>query len=270
MKLSTEQATKLLSDLGVDAEIVEAKEADADVKIEDIAAEVTEYLKPGIVEAVKSEHEAANHAKFINTLRSGVQRTLNIPKKEMDGKTLEDILALVKTTTESKGTTEASEWKTKYETAVQDYEQQLEIANTTWETKYNTEIQAANKKYIDRDINDVYQTQVGKIARQGGDLVKQSKVLRSLIQQEGIEEVYDEANKSLVFKKDGKILKVEETLANLAKDVLPIATSTNHINPKDVKNGSVPDSGIVQKTTFDELPTKDAGAKIYEWASKAE
>lgn len=267
MKISTDTAVKLLQELLGDVELVEAEKADADVTVESLQADITEAVKPSIIESAKGEFEAANNGKFLGTLRSAAQRKLSIPKKDTDGKTVDEILDIIKGATEAKGGTEASEWKTKYEAAVQDYEAQIEAKETDWQTKYDTDLGAANKRYTDRDINDMYLNAVNKMPRQGGDPVKQAKVLRSLAQADGIEEVWDEAKKELVLKKDGKVLKFDDTLTALGKDVLPIATSTAHIKPSEVK-ASGTNGGVVEDKAFEGLPTGDAGAKFMEWASK--
>jgi hypothetical protein len=262
MKISNETAQKLLAELGVDVEVV-AENEDKDVDINSLVEDVTNTLKPTIETGLKETLETAIGARQNGTALSAIQQVFGIPKKDLDGKTFKEMFGIVKEHVSKGGADEANEWKTKYETAVQDYEAQLENKETEWQTKYDADISVERQKYSDRDINDGFVALVNKLPRQGGDPLKQAKVLRNLAKEEGIEVSYDEGKKELVFKKDGKLLKADDTISNLAKDVLPVATSTNHIKPKDVLGNP-----IVQRQEGAPLDGIPAGDKMAEFYSK--
>lgn len=265
MKISLSTAQKLLEELGVDVELV-AENDDTGVDVSALASEATEYLKPQILSAAKEGTEAELNGKFLGTLRSAVQRTLNIPKKEMEEKSVSEIMAIIKANTESHTGEAANEWKSKYEAAVQDYETQLENTQSTWQSKYDNDIKAANDRYTDRDINDAIVGIVNKMPRSGGDPVKQARVLRNLAKEAGYEMSFDEASKALKMVKDGKPAKVEEAFNELAADVLPLAKNTSHIAPNSV-NGQPPVQRV-ENTTYEGLPAGDKLAAVFAAVNK--
>lgn len=266
MKISHEQAAKLLTELGLqDVELV-AENEDKDINIDDLVVEATNALKPSIIDAAKADLEADHNGKFLGSLRSAVQRTFNIPKKDMEGKPLQEVLGLVKTNLDSHSSTEANEWKTKYEAAVQDYEAQLETAQTTWQTKYDTDLTVERQKYADRDINDAFVSEVNKMPRQGGDPVKQARVLRNLAKEAGYEISFDEAKKALSMVKDGKAAKVSEVLNELAADVLPLAKNTSHVPPSTLNNQQPVQR--VENVEYNGLPAGDKLAGIMALVNK--
>lgn len=265
MKISLSKAQELLGELGLDVELV-AENDDKDVDIAALTSEAKATLKPSIESELKETIEAAIGAKSNGSALSAIQQIFGIPKKELDGKTFKEMFAIVKEHAGSNSANEANEWKSKYEAVVQDYEAQIEAANTTWQAKYDTDLGAERSRYADRDINDAIVGIVNKMPRQGGDAVKQARVLRNLAKEAGYEMSYDEASKALKMVKDGKPVKVEETFTELAADVLPLAKNTSHIAPNTVN----PNQPVqrVENTTYEGLPAGDKLAGVMALVNK--
>lgn len=258
MKVSQKQLTELLSSLGLDVELVE--DDNAEFNPETVTGELQSYFQPEIEKALTEKLESAAGAKSNGAALSAIQFHFGIPKKELDGKTFKEMFAIVKEKQQNSG--EASEYKQKYEDAVRDYEAQIEKLDADWKLKHETEVSAEKAKYINRDIEASYQTLVEKMPRKGGDLTKQSRAIRNLLKEDGITEEYDEASKSLKLFKDGKPLKVEDTIKSYAADILPLATSTAHVNPAEVRAGkNTMDAGIEQVRD-------DKFAAIANWANE--
>jgi hypothetical protein len=221
MKLSNEQAQKLLSEIWGDVELVEADSHDFD--IDAVVSQGKDYYKG----AIEKEIEPNFDAKFKNSFRSAAQRVFSIPKKDLDGKTWEEMATLIKE--RSVKPDDTNEWKEKYEAAVADYEAQIEAK----ETAHVAALASEQQKFVDRDINDAFVALTGKLPRQGGDVAKQARILRDEALREGYEVKMN--GKDVELWKDGKKAKTDEAILKLATDVIPLATSTKHIKPSDVK-----------------------------------
>ena len=86
MKISVEQASKLLSELIAGAVVVANEdEADTNIDIDDllinINESVTKSLKPSLEEQLKTTLEPAFTGRHLGTLRSAAQRVFNVPKR---------------------------------------------------------------------------------------------------------------------------------------------------------------------------------------------
>lgn len=234
MKLSAKQLTELLSDLGVDVELVESD--NADFKSEDLTQSIVTAVTPTISAQLEEKLESSIGAKNNKTALSAIQFVFGIPKSELDGKTFKEMFAVVKERISSTDETEAGKWKTKYEDAVREYETKLEEKDTEWQSKYDTDIASEKKKYQDRDINDFFIKETEKLPRKGGDLLEQADTLRYKAEKQGYEIKVGE-NGSIELWKDGKKAKSEEVIKSIAEKVLPIATDTRHVSPAAAKAG---------------------------------
>lgn len=264
MKILHKQAAKLLAELGLtDVELV-AENEDKDVNIDDLVVEATNALKPSLEAELRQSLEASIGAKSNGSALSAIQQIFGIPKKELDGKTFKEMFSVVKE--HAANSSEANEWKTKYEATVKDYEEQLETAQSTWQTKYDTDLGVERQKYADRDINDAFVSEVNKMPRQGGDPIKQARVLRNLAKEAGYEISFDEAKKALSMVKDGKAAKVSEVLNELAADVLPLAKNTSHVAPSTLNNQ--PPVQRVENAEYTGLPAGDKLAGIMALVNK--
>lgn len=247
MKISIEQANKLLADLLDDVEVVaDDKSADKDVKVEDIVKSVndnvTAAIKPTIEEELRPVIEASLTGKALGTLRSAAGRAFNIPKKDLETLEADQILAKCKEHMSTATGQAATEWETKYNTLLQEYETEKETIESNWQAKYTTDITAANQKYINRDIDAACLSIVEKLPRKGGDLQEQAAMYRARMQA-NYELRYNEEKKALEFYKDGKpalngakAISPEDAAKEWATKAGIIATGTQHINPKEVKN----------------------------------
>lgn len=270
MKISKEQAKKFLQELLPDVELVE-DDKDADFNEDEAMEAVKASFKDAIAKDLEPEMETKYTGKHLGSLRTIAARNFGITKKDMEGKEVEDILKMVKEKLSTEVGKDANEWKQKHDEAVADYERQLEEKENTWNSKYNTDISAEKQKYVDRDINDAFVALTTKLPRQGGDVVKQARVLRNEAIAQGYEVAYDEAAKSLKLTKDGKPVKVEEVLKTIAADILPLAKDTSHINPKDAKNKQdVGADAIVEKISHTGLMGEETASAINSWITAGE
>lgn len=247
MKLLADQAKEILSDLlGEDVEVV-ADNGDV-TDTSEIITTAKSTLRSDVEKEILSdaETEAKFNGKFMTILRSQVHRTLGIPKSETEKKSLSEIIPIIKDKLANSTLAEKDDWKAKYDALLADSDIEKERLQTEWETRYNTDILLERKKFIDRDINDSFVSLVNKLPRQGGDAVKQAKVLRNLAETEGFEVRFE--NGALELWKDNKKQKTEEIINTLAKDVLPLAKDTSHIKPSDVKAGLTPEGKVVENT----------------------
>lgn len=270
MKISKAQAVKLLQELHLDVELVE-DDKDADFNQDEALETVKDSFKEAISKELEPELETKYTGKHLGTLRTIAARNFGITKKDMEGKEVEDILKMVKDKLSTDVGKDANEWKQKYDEAVADYEKQLEEKETNWNTKYTADIDAEKQKYVDRDINDAFVALTTKLPRQGGDVIKQARVLCNEAKAQGYEIAYDEATKTLKLTKDGKPAKAEEVLKTIAADILPMAKDTSHINPKDAKNNV--DTGadaIVEKIPHTGLMGEETASAINSWITAGE
>lgn len=265
MKISKKQLNELLQELLPDAELVE-DDKDADFNQDEAVSSIKAAFKDDILKESAGELETAATGKHLGSLRTIAQRVFSIPKKDMEGKEAEEILKMAKDKLATEVGKDANEWKQKYDEVVADYEQQLEQKENTWNEKYNNDISAEKKRYIDRDINDAVVAFTTKLPRQGGDVIKQARVLLNEAKAQGFEVSYDEGSKAIKMTKDGKPVKHEEVLKSIAVDILPLAKDTSHVNPKTVKTGG--DAGadaIVEKISHSGLMGEDTANTLAAW-----
>src|SRR5438552_1405675 len=107
MKISIEQASKLLSELTAGA-IVVANNDEADNNIDtdnlliSINETVAQSLKPSLEEQLKTTLEPSLTGRHLGTLRSAAQRVFNVPKRELEDMSVEQLLAKCKGSIESR------------------------------------------------------------------------------------------------------------------------------------------------------------------------
>jgi hypothetical protein len=275
MKISVEQASKLLSELIAGAVVVANEdEADTNVDIDDllinINESVTRSLKPSLEEQLKTTLEPAFTGRHLGTLRSAAQRVFNVPKRELEEMSVEQLLAKCKGAIESRFNQTEEQRQTTLETTVQGYETQLEQIKGNYEKLLDEE----RAKYRQRDIAARCVSIIEKLPRKGGDLQEQADMLRYKMQA-SYEVRYNEETKRLEFYKEGKPATLDnsqpvtdEDFARMwAEKAGILVHDTRHISPADVKAGQqgVYASGILSPDNDE--PANDAMDAIVSWAS---
>lgn len=260
MQVSQKQLIEYLKELDANVEIVEDDNPDFDG--EALSSSIKEYFTPDIKMSVSKDIESDLHGSWINSFRTLAQRKLSIPIKDLKDKKMDEMMEIIKSNVSATGDKEAQDWKAKYEQLVSDSNTQAEEIENNWKNKYDTDIAAANKKYIDRDINDGFVKLTEAIPRTGGNLIEQADALRYKVEKAGYEVKI--GNDGLEFWKDNRKHKLNEVIDPIAANIFPKANSTAHIKPSDVKAGKVETpAGIEQK----QFPAGDKLSGIMEWAN---
>lgn len=245
MKLSIEQANKLLSQLTAGVTVVaDEQQADSNTDLEAVFNNISEVvgksIRPTLEEEVKAAVEPAFTARYLGALRSAAHRVFNIPRKEMEDKSLEQLLVKCKGVLEGRYSQDDAERQTMWATTVQDYEQQLEQLKT----EHAQQIKAEQDKYIQRDIAARCLSIIEKLPRKGGDLQEQADMLRYKMQK--VYEVrYNEDTKRLEFYNDGKpamsednaLVSDEDFARTWAERAGILVRDTRHISPAEVQAG---------------------------------
>jgi hypothetical protein len=275
MKISIEQASKLLSELIAGAVVV-ANNDDADANVDtdnlliSINESVAQSLKPSLEEQLKATLEPSLTGRHLGTLRSAAQRVFNVPKRELEDMSVEQLLAKCKGSIESRFNLTEEQRQSVLETTVQGYETQLEQVKANYEKVLDEE----RAKYKQRDIAARCVSIIEKLPRKGGDLQEQADMLRYKMQT-SYEVRYNEETKKLEFYKEGKPAVLDnsqpvtdEDFARMwAEKAGILVHDTRNISPADVKAGQqgVYASGIL--TPDSDEPANDAMDAIVSWAS---
>lgn len=242
MKISIEQANKLLQGLVNDVEVV-ASDPDKDVDLTAVEAELkdnlTAQIKPDIEAELKETIKTGEIGKFMGTVRSGVARTFGMKTSDLADKDLADIFKLAKENYDKTSGKDAEAWQKEREELIRGHED--ELANTI---KKMDEIIASEKnKYIERDIMATVLGMTEKIPRKKGDLQEHADIALYKMRKE-YEVKYNEETKSLELYKDGKPamngskkLLPEEYVKTVFEKSGIIETDTRNIKPSDVKKG---------------------------------
>src|SRR6476661_1836317 len=127
MKLSIEQASKLLNALLGDAAVVaDEREADADLSHEQLISTISDTLsktlRPAIEEQLKPTLEAGFTGRYLGALRSAAQRVFNVPKRELEDMSIEQVLAKCKGAFETRTNQSGDERMVSLEATIHDYE----------------------------------------------------------------------------------------------------------------------------------------------------
>lgn len=274
MKLSIEQANKLLSELLDGAAVVEnEQEADNDTDIDSLLATIneslTKSLRPSLEEQLKASMEAPMHARFMGTLRSAVGRSFNIPKHELNDMGIEQLMTKCKALVDARNNQTDDQKQAALEQTIQGYETHMEQLKATYEQQLEQE----RAKYTQRDISARCLSIVERLPRKGGDLQEQADMLRYKMQ--SVYEVrYNEETKKLDFYKEGKPavadnsepMSDEAFARNWAEKAGILVHDTRHISPADVKAGQpgVYASGIM--SISNDMPADSAMDAIVAWA----
>lgn len=245
MKLSIEQANKLLSQLIAGVTVV-ADEQQADKKTDidaihnNIAEVVSKNINPELQEKVRAEMEAAFTARYLGTIRSAAGRIFNIPRRELDDLSPEQLISKCKGTIDSRYNKSETEQQTALEATIQDYETQIEQLKAAHEEVLEQE----RGKYTQRDITSRCMSIVEQLPRKGGDLQEQADMLRDRMQK--VYEVrYNEDTKRLEFYNEGKPaltdknepVNDEDFARTWAERAGILVRDTRHISPADVQAG---------------------------------
>ncbi len=274
MKISIEQASKLLSELIAGAVVVanndEADTIDTDDLLISINESVSKSLKPSLEEQLKTTLEPSLTGRHLGTLRSAAQRVFNVPKRELEEMSVEQLLAKCKGAIESRYNLTEEQRQSVLETTVQGYETQLEQVKSGYEKMLDEE----RAKYMQRDIAARCVSIIEKLPRKGGDLQEQADMLRYKMQT-SYEVRYNEETKRLEFYKEGKPAVLDnsqpvtdEDFARMwAEKAGILVHDTRHISPADVKAGQqgVYASGIL--IPDNDEPANDGMDAIVSWAS---
>lgn len=248
MKLSIEQANKLLEQLTAGVTVVADeqqadKDSDLDAVFNNISDVVGKAIRPELEQEMKSSLESAFTGRYLGALRSAAQRVFNVPKRDMEELSIEQVLAKCKGEVDSRYTQTDAERQTIWEKTVQDYETQLEQQKSDYEQQLSVE----RSKYAERDITARCISIVEKMPRKGGDLQEQAELLRYKMQK--VYEVhYNEDSKKLEFYKEGQPavndanepISDEDFARSWAERTGILVKDTRHVVPADVQAGHRP------------------------------
>ncbi len=245
MKLSIEQANKLLSQLTAGVTVVaDEQQADANIDLEGVFNNISEVvgktIRPALESEMKDSLESAFTGRYLGALRSAAQRVFNVPRRDMENLSIEQLLAKCKGALDSRYTQTDAERQTMWESTVQGYEEQLEQLKQDYEQQLKTE----QAKYMERDIAARCISIVDKMPRKGGDLQEQAEMLRYKMQKT-YEVRYNEETKQLEFYKEGKPavtesnepVSDEDFARNWAERAGILVRDTRHISPAEVQAG---------------------------------
>lgn len=245
MTLSIEQANKLLSQLTAGVTVVEDeqqadKAADIEAVLDNINSVVGKTIKPALEEEAKAGLESAFTARYLGALRSAAHRVFNIPRREMENMSLEQLLSKCKGTMDSRYNQTDAERQTALETTIQDYEMQIEQLKQV----HTNELEQERARYTERDITSRCMSIVEQLPRKSGDLQEQAEMLRYKMQK--VYEVrYNEDTKQLEFYNDGQPavnennepVTDEDFARTWAERAGILARDTRHISPAEVQAG---------------------------------
>lgn len=244
MKLSLEQASKLLSALLGGAEVVEneheADEVETQELLGKITASVSDGLRPSLEEQLKPTLEAAFTGRHLGALRSAAQRVFNVPRRELEDLTIEQLLTKCKGAIDERAIQTEDQKAVALQATIHDYETQIEQLKAAHEN----ELREANEKFMQRDIAARCISIIEKLPRKGGDLNEQADMLRYKMNAT-YEVRYNEQTRRLEFYKEGKPatsegnepLTDEDFARNWAEKAGILVSDTRHIAPADVLAG---------------------------------
>ncbi|MEZ5016985.1 MAG: hypothetical protein R2800_08020 [Flavipsychrobacter sp.] len=248
MKLSIEQANKLLSALVSDVAVVaNDAEADADVNLDQVATQLTDKVSAALRSTIEEEAKADFEQNFIGrysgALRSAAQRVFNVHKRELEDMNFEELLTKCKTAIEDNFTAADTERVAQMETTISEYEAQLDQIKSNYETQLAQE----RGKYTQQAIADRCLNMIQQLPRKGGDLQEQAEMLRDRMQK--VYEVrYNETTKQLEFYKEGapaisdnnEPVTDEGFARTWAERAGILVHDTRHLSPAAIKAGQQP------------------------------
>lgn len=251
MKFSIEQASKLLKELGVDAQVVgtDDKGVDKDLNVEDIITkakeEITTDARSDIETELRDKITSEAVGRQIGKLRSVLARTYGIKTADLKDLEVEDAVKLSKEIYDKNKGAQINDFEEERQKLINDYEEQLETQKANFEERENSlkadheaAISAANDKYIQRDIDSHFLKLAKAHPTKGGDLEEQAKMLK-IRAKESYDLQYDEkAGKVVFLDKDKKKPVADFDESNFAKESYEkwgiLATDTRHIDPKSL------------------------------------
>lgn len=254
--------------MGADVQVVESKDADKDIKLDELTNAVTNSIidgaRSGIIDEAKGDIETATTGRFLGTLRSAAAKQFGVKTADFKDMTLEQILEKAKTAyTETTGKN-AETWQKEKEQLINEYEEQLLAKDKDIETKEQEKtgiVEEWHKKFVDRDIDAASLDLLTKLPRTGGNIQTQAAMFKSTVGK-NYELKYNDQTKKLEFYKDGKpakgadgkLLTDEAVAREFLADAGILAKDTRHISPTDVKqNPQNHNSGIVDIPKNDNL-----------------
>lgn len=276
MKLSIEQVNKLLSALLGDAEVAEdEQQADATIETEHLLATINDgiskTIRPSIEEQLKPTLEAAFTGRHLGALRSAAQRVFNVPKRELEDMSIEQLLSKCKAAIDERTSQTGDERLSSLEATIQNYESQMDQLKADYEYR----LKEAGEKFIQRDIAARCVSIIEKLPRKGGDLQEQADMLRYKMHAT-FEVRYNEEKKQLEFYKEGKPvvsdnnapITDEDFARSWAEKAGILVNDTRHITPADVKAGQqgAYASGVISLSEED--AQDDAMEAIAAWAEQ--
>lgn len=276
MKLSIKQANKLLSALLAGVAVVadehEAdEEPDIDSLLQNLQQDIGKTLRPSLEEELKPTLEAAFTGRHLGALRSAAQRVFNVPKRELENMSIEQLLAKCKGTVDATYNQTDEQRQTKLEMTVQDYEAQMEQLKAGYEQKLSAE----RVRFIERDIAARCAGIIAKLPRKGGDLQEQADMLRYKMQA-AYEVHYNEERNQLEFYKEGKAVLNENNQPLTDEDFAHawaakagiLVSDTRHVKPADILAGQQGVYGSGTVTIANEDPADSTMDAIVAWAER--
>jgi hypothetical protein len=248
--LSTQQATELLQELGVQAVVVsDETQAVQDFNVEDLLTEVDAAREPIIKAKIGADLEKETRSKLGGVLNGAMRSAglqilkergvTGVSNKDLDGLSDKALLAFMVEKLDihgSKGT--------------EDLRKQIEEMSEAHESEKaklladkEAEVAAANEKYVQRDIDvDMLRT-VNGIPRIGGDVSEQAGALKTYLQnhyalvynpETGKTELRDKNNPEAVALNQAKSkqITVEEAAKGFFGTIGVLKTDNRHENPK--------------------------------------
>lgn len=263
MKLSREQAQKLLEKLLPDVQVVEdSTTEDLDAITQQLTDKIVDDHKPAIEQAALQTAKQSVAGEMGEMQRKQIMKQFGITDKNLlKDLTFEQMIAKGKEIFAEASKLDVNQHNAKItelteqmQALQEQHEQALTKANSEWETKFNH-----------RDVTAQWQEILNKLPRKGGDLTQQAKMLHQAAMAEYQVKYNSEKKRNEFFKdnqvalQDGKIMEDVKFAEQWAKDIGILADSTSHINPSTV-------AGTTQTATTDRAPVNDMYAGIKQYA----
>ena len=252
MKLSIEQVNEYLRTLGVDAEVVtDEKDIAKDFKADELVQTTNDTIK----EVVRADIEAetidaklpAEIGKTMGTLRSAIARAFGGTNKEYEGMEIKDIVAKAKEKYNEVNGRVQNDWEQEKASMVEEHEKLIEALKT----EYDDKLAESNNKYIQRDIDAYFLTLAQSQAVKSGDITEHADTLQYKARKQ-YDVKWNDEKKVVEFWKDGRVaMNGNKPIDHkeFAKDIFTkngvLATGTQHLSPKDVKEHNL-SSGIIK------------------------
>lgn len=258
-KLSIEQANELLTKIGVEIAVVaDAEQADTNANIETLAtgifADVNDKMKADVEYEVKQAAKSEEAGKQLGSLRRVLIRHFGVKADDIADLSMDEMVKLGKERLTENTTGAQTDFQTRYETMVNEYEDKLAKKDSEWQGK----LEETNGRFTSKMMEERLQSLINELPRKDGvDPVRLAKMaLREMKDEYSIK--FNEDDKSIAFFEktnpeklvfDGKNPVTDKYFAKkFLEGIGGLATDTRHIPPSTVNNGGATGakSGIVR------------------------